>query len=97
MPELAWRASCRGIAPTSWWAASFAIAYGLLGLAGVSSLWGLSRASPKIAPDDGTNTRIAESASRTAARTAAVAAAIPAVAPAGSSQDAGTNEGAARW
>ena len=97
MPELACRPSWRRIAPTSSCAASLAIAYGVVGRQGVSSHWGLSGASPKIAPEAATKTRIAGSSSRTASRIAAHEPAIAWIVSPGRSQEAGTNDGAARW
>ena len=52
MPELACSPSLARITPTSWCAASLPIAYGLVGRHRVSSCWGLSGASPKIAPEE---------------------------------------------
>ena len=76
---------------------SLATAYGVSGRQGVSSRWGDSGASPKIAPEAGTNTRIDGSSSRTASRIAAAEPAIARIVSPGRSHEAGTNEGAARW
>jgi hypothetical protein len=63
----------------------------------VSSRCGDSLAAPKISPELATSTRMSLPASWAARSSVAVAPATSAIVRAGSSHDAGTNVGAARW
>ena len=77
-------------------AASFATPYGERGRIGVRSFCGDCSAAPKISPELATRTR-SPSTSRAAFSSVPVAPATAANVAAGSSQEAGTNVGAARW